>query len=251
MEAWFTQHRGQPDYSQQDALLLAGDVFQSPDLPVSSATISEDVALLAVADGVSGSPAADRASRIILELIAAASHSRIGLVDAKLIREACETFRERLARGRTYGAATTLALLHIHGRSAAVVNCGDSRVYRIRDGEWRQLSKDHTMLAELKACGELGDVDPSDVASIYKGLAHCIVADPIEANVRIHSRVVDIHAGDIVLITTDGIHETLDGGRLQNLYDPALPLPAQIDRWRDAVFAAGAPDNFSLIALKR
>lgn len=259
MDICFTQHCGQPSYDQQDSLLVNGKTYQSRNLAVTLISLEPEELLIGVADGVSGSPSAAIASRLILELLFEAFCVRRDLLDnglagARLVRHACDFFREKLARRKTYGAATTLAALHIRGSQAAMVNSGDSRVYRVRrseehEPEWRQLSRDHTLFADLQSQGKFKSVNPKDVASIYKGLAHCIVADPEEGNVRVQRQIVDIIPGDLFLLMTDGVHETLGDDNLQKLFDPDMGLADQLAQWRAAVLAAGSPDNFSLIAL--
>ncbi|NJL07451.1 MAG: SpoIIE family protein phosphatase [Methylacidiphilales bacterium] len=258
MEVWFTQHAGQHHFCQQDALLVAGGVHQSRDLPVCSLPVDEDNFLVAVADGVSGSPAAHRASTVILELLSSAVADQPdwlegGLIGGRLIRAISESFRERFARGRTYGASTTLAALHVRDGRACVLNSGDSRVYRIRSTDggqavWRLLSKDHTILNEMRAASIVQEMREDDCPSIYRGLAHCIIADPEEDNVRVHSTRIDVMAGDIFLLMTDGVHDVLGDEGLIAGYDPTIRMSAQVAAWREAVFAAGTVDNLTLVA---
>lgn len=49
---------------------------------------------------------------------------------------------------------------------------------------------------------------------------------------------------------TDGVHDTLGEAHLQSLFQPGLEPADQVRVWREAVLAAGAPDNFSLILLR-
>ena len=132
MKIWFTQHVGQPEYSQQDSLLVVDRVYQSRDLPTRSAQVSSRNVLVAVADGVSSSPSANLASQMILKLLFSAVRDGPdwldgGLLCGRSVQKIGETFREHLARGRSWGAATTLAALHIRDGHATVVDCRDSR----------------------------------------------------------------------------------------------------------------------------
>lgn len=73
---------------------------------------------------------------------------RDGFVANRHLRRVQEWLTDRLAGHlNTCGAASTLALAHIRSRRAAILNVGDSRVYHAnRQGQWWQLSKDHTVL---------------------------------------------------------------------------------------------------------
>lgn len=140
MDVWYSQHAGVPGFRQQDAILVAPDVHQTGDLPVTSAPANPADLLLGVADGVSGSPAAGQASQLILKLLSHLAFARAetlpqGLLDVATIRVAAETFRDQLLSRRAYGAATTFAILQVHAGKAVVANCGDSRVYRIAASE--------------------------------------------------------------------------------------------------------------------
>jgi serine/threonine protein phosphatase PrpC len=259
MKIWFTQHAGQPEYSQQDCLLVADRIYQSRNLPTRCAQVNSSHILVAVADGVSSSPSAHLASQMILKLLFSGVRDHPdwldgGLLCGRSVQKIAEIFRGRLARGRSWGAATTLAALHARDGHAAVVNCGDSRVYRIRpentgQPEWRQLTKDHTIFNEMLAKGLIRG-DPSDYASIYNGLAHCIIADPEEGDVRVNTTRIAVAPGDLFLLTSDGVHDVISDERLRALYNPDIDLAAQVAIWRDAVFAAGAHDNFTLAVLR-
>jgi len=251
----FAQHAGQPLFDQQDAVLINQEVRQQRDVVDSLGLAEGTDLLLAVADGVSVSPAAARASRLLLELLVhrMADHPLTPrhLLDGRMLREVHQGFCSRLAvTRRTYGAATTLAALNICRDSAAILNCGDSRVYRIRQAgegntEWQQLSEDHTLLQAFRDEGIASEDE--DYASLYNGLAHCLVADSEESDFAIHRQVVKVEPGDTFLLTTDGVHDTLGTAGLASLYNPALTTRAQVLRWREAVLAAGSPDNLSLI----
>ncbi len=77
----------------------------------------------------------------------------------------------------TRGAASTLAVAHVRGHRAAILNVGDSRVYRAsREGRWWRLSKDHTVLQDLIDRGEASP--DTEYASLYGMLAHVLSANP-------------------------------------------------------------------------
>ena len=57
--------------------------------------------------------------------------------------------------------------------------------------------------------------NPSDYASIYNGLAHCIVADPEEGDVEVNTTRIDMAPGDVFLLTSDGVHDVISDERLR------------------------------------
>ncbi|MBL8259223.1 MAG: protein phosphatase 2C domain-containing protein [Candidatus Competibacteraceae bacterium] len=260
MNIAYTLHRGKVCRQQQDGLLIDGAIYQAAALPVTALTLEKDELLVAVADGVAASGgdrriAPQQAIRIALEELVQAVRDhpewlQEGLVANRHLRRAQARLAERLAGNpRTCGAATTLALVHLKGRRAAVLNVGDSRVYGAsRAGQWRRLSKDHTVLQDLI---DRDEASPDIAyASLYQALAHALCADPEETDFAIHRARVAPAPGDTLILCSDGVHDELGEERMRALFDPALDVAAQVKVWRDAVWRKGAHDNLSLIVMR-
>lgn len=243
----YTQHCGN-NPGQQDALWAGPQVFQQRNLAPSSHD-SEDLCVwAAVADGVADSPRAERASRFVLQALAA--HAAAGaLCTAGLVRQVQAELCDALARGRTCGASTTLALAACSAERCTVVHVGDSRVYRITaDGQWQQLTRDHTQLQRMI---EDGEADPEmEYATAYNALEAYIAADGEETYFSIGCCSTQLVPRDALLVCTDGVHDTL-GTHLQALHHPQLAPLAQVRAWRRAVLQRGAPDNFSMVLVQR
>ena len=125
----YTQHRG-TDWRypvQQDALWNSVEVIQSRNRLPAGLQTHADVISLAVADGLGGTPQAERASRTVLEELAAAIQGG-GLFDGGLVRRIHARLCGRLAFGETIGSGTTLAAVQVQGEQCAVMNVDDSRV---------------------------------------------------------------------------------------------------------------------------
>jgi len=143
----FTQHRGLLSQQQQDALLVGGDLHQSPNLPARLLVTEGTSGLCALADGVASSPCPQRASRAVLEALRTidsrqGSWLQDGWIGPRLIRRHvhAQLCRQLVRDRRTRGAASTLALLQWRGNRCSLVNVGDSRIYRIDlDGRWERL----------------------------------------------------------------------------------------------------------------
>jgi serine/threonine protein phosphatase PrpC len=169
--------------------------------------VRPDAGVWAVADGMGGHEAGDLASRTVVEALQlierqpspsallSECEDRLALANAHLNRIG----RER--GGIVIG--TTLAMLLIHGRSFACVWCGDSRVYLLRGGGIRALSRDHTVLQELVGSGALG----ADEARAWAG-RHVItravgVAETLECDME--NGVLE--ADDAFVLCSDGLTE--------------------------------------------
>ena len=251
LEVAYTQHHGK-DWrfpTQQDALWDGTQVFQARNLACTQYATEGDLLSVAVADGVGSSPHAERASRLVLDAVATELAAG-ALFDIRLLRRVQGRLCDDLATGETFGAATTLAAAQIRGDRCTVMNVGDSRVYRIAGGgEWQKLSHDHTVINAMIDRGE-AEAD-REYASIYNILESCLIADDEETEFAVHLREASLLPGDSLLLCTDGVHDTLSDEVLKRLTNRSLAPLAQVQAWRKAVLAAGAPDNLSMVLVRK
>ncbi len=246
-------HRGSPP-QQQDAILFNDRVIQSPHL-LHSEQLTENDLLVAIADGVASSPSAALASRRYLAALARVKAERQAItvdpmMSARQVRAAHQLYCDELTRKRaSYGASTTLVAAHIVGRRVVVLNVGDSRAYRrSASGEVVQLSRDHTELNRLR---ESGAADASvEYASIYDSLSDCLIADPEEAGFAIHYESATFHDGEMLILCSDGVHDVLGESTWNGLMAEHAQPVTLVRETRELVIAAGAPDNFSLVAVR-
>lgn len=113
------------------------------------------------------------------------------------------------------------------------------------DDHWQQLSRDHTVLNAMIVRDETEA--GVEYAHIYHMLDACLVADNEDTGFDIHHCTAALQPGDALLLCTDGVHDTLDARTLQGLHQPALSPLEQAQAWHQAVLAAEAPDNFSMV----
>ena len=242
-------HRGSSP-EQQDAVLLASRVIQSAHL-LHSEQVDRDDLLIAVADGVATSPSAALASRRYLTALASLSPQTVGQpMNARQVRTAHQLFCDELTRKRSsYGASTTLVAAHIVGRRVAVLNVGDSRAYRRSvSGGVVQISRDHTELNRLRESG-IADAGV-EYGSIYDALSDCLIADPEETGFAIHCESLELQDGDLLILCSDGVHDVLGDAAWRALIAEHATPHALVQQTRERVLAAGAPDNFSIIAVR-
>ena len=243
----YTQHCGN-NPGQQDALWVGPQVFQQRNLAPSSHDSNDLCVWAAVADGLADSPHAERASRFVLQALA--TNSAAGaLCTARLVRQVQAELCDALARGPARGASTTLALAACSAERCTVVHVGDSRVYRIAaDGQWQQLTRDHTQLQRMIDDGEAKE--DFEYATIYNVLESYLAADGEETDFSIGCCSTQLAPGDALLLCTDGVHDTL-GAHLQTLHNPQFAPLEQVQAWRHAVLQRGAPDNFFMVLVQR
>jgi len=109
-------------------------------------------------------------------------------------------FKRRAQIGR--GSATLTAVL-IRDGAAYVAQIGDSRAYLLRDGEMRQITRDQTLMQALVDSGTLTATAARPPDMMLQSLG----SDP---SVRAVVTRVDVRAGDVFLLCTDGVSDTVD-----------------------------------------
>ena len=254
-EIAYTMHRGKQNLRQEDCILVNGALHQECVLPIAVLSLATDEALVAVADGVHSSPMPHRASRTVLEELTQAIQEhpewlQAGFVANRHLRQVQERLSNRLAdHPHTFGTASTIAVAHIQGNQAAILNVGDSRVYQTDEaGHWRRISKDHTVLQGLIDQG-LASPD-MEYASTYGMLAQVLCADHEANDFDIHRIMVTLGSGDKLVLCSDGVHDEIGEAAMWALFDPLLNVEQQTKVWRDAVWRHGAKDNLSLVVVR-
>jgi protein phosphatase len=120
--------------------------------------------LYIVADGMGGHRAGDLASSFavekIVEAVGRSMDARPALILQKAVRYANYCLYEKATENEAYrGMGTTLVALTICEGEALAVNIGDSRLYEVTEGGIRQISEDHSLVAELVRKGELSKAE--------------------------------------------------------------------------------------------
>ena len=109
------------------------------------------------------------------------------------------------------GMGTTLIGGTIHDNNFAIVNVGDSRLYRIRGDEIRQLTQDHSIVGEQKRSGIISEEEAKTHPQkhvLTSALGH-INEKPI-----IDTFLAEIEEGDLYLICSDGLYNMLEDNEI-------------------------------------
>ena len=198
------------------------------------------VFIVAVADGMGGANAGEVASSMVLEMVRDGIYGlTAGLDDTGLktsISTICRNIhqnviKEGLNDSAKRGMGTTLVgLLYYEGR-LMLINAGDSRLYRFRNGTLMQVSSDHS-LRELTRDSEA----PSNVIvnSFGGGSAFYVDVEPAG------KKALD---GDIFLLCSDGVSDMLSDEEIEEVLDK--------EGFEDALLEAaknkGGKDNISYV----
>ena len=204
--------------------------------------------LLAVADGMGGHAAGEVASSETITTISSLDSERPGIDLVSALAEAVAMANMRLQElvisdPATEGMGTTLtAMLWLDGH-AALCHIGDSRAYLLRNGQFYQITHDHTLVQSLV---DEGKITEDDVAThphrslLLRALDGRTIAEPDLSQ-------LETMPGDRLLLCSDGLsgvvteqtlHQTLS-----SVWDPdkaALQLV-------ELAIKGGGPDNITVI----
>jgi PPM family protein phosphatase len=206
--------------------------------------------LFVVADGMGGAQAGEVASKAAAESFAGelpkAAPER---VLEETIEGANRTIHE-LARKDPglagMGTTTTAAIVDLDGEEVAIGHVGDSRAYRLREGRFEQLTRDHSLVEEMRRKGQLTDAQAEDHPQrsiITRALGP-------EPEVQVDLQTVAAQPGDVFLICSDGLTTMLDDERIARTLSRATSLPSAVRALVDEANRAGGRDNITVVAFR-
>ena len=144
------------------------------------------------------------------------------------------------------GMGTTLVAMLVHGRSATIVNVGDSRAYLVNRDGIRRLTTDHSLVQMMV---ERGDLTPEQ-ARTYPGKNYITRAIGTEPVVQCDVFHLDIERGDCLLLCSDGLSNIIDDQEI--LFEVVHGVNKQYccQRLLDIAKNRGAPDNVTSILVQ-
>ena len=210
----------------------------------------------AVADGVGGSAKGEVASQTAIERLAqhTAAIVRAGSADEatrcmeRAVLEANRAvYESQLADETRRGMATTIVAAVVRdGGEVVVGHVGDSRLYTIGGGggQARQVTDDHTVVAELVRTGRI----TADDAAHHPQRNVITRARGPEGDVSVDSFVVHVGPGDWLLACSDGLTEHVADGELaravlEHPHDPDAAVRALVDLANER----GGSDNITVV----
>ncbi len=214
-----------------------------------------DRGLVLLADGMGGYNAGEVASQLVIDTVAAellpVLEKMNGSIGEKEIVSAIEIsnlaiFNAVEQNAELNGMGTTLVLAVFSGQQAAFAHVGDSRLYRLRDGKFEQLTSDHSMLQELLDRGmfktEEEAVDAGVPSSVLtRGLG-------VEYDIEVDFREEDLKDGDIYLLCSDGLSGMIPDEAIHSVLESLQEdLPGAADLLTKLALENGGKDNISLI----
>ena len=207
--------------------------------------------LFAVADGMGGHAAGEVASSIAVETLAErfhVDHSANGLADA--VRAANRAVWERAqADHHLRGMGTTITAVALvkdgDDEVLAVVNVGDSRAYRLQQGELEQLTEDHSLVEELVRSGRISTEEAQ--GHPQKHVLTRVLG--VEPDVDVDCFRVLPTKGDRFLLASDGLFNEVDDATIASTLRRTAEPDEAARTLVDMAKSAGGSDNITVVVV--
>ena len=142
------------------------------------------------------------------------------------------------------GMGTTLSVLWMSDNFVYIGHVGDSRVYLLRDGEFKQMTLDHSLVEQLVREGVLTEEEAQN-HPMRNIITRAIGTDEsVEVDVVVEER----RKGDLWLACSDGLHGLVDDRQIRDALRQYAPEKAA-DVLLKAALDAGGRDNVTLVSV--
>jgi protein phosphatase len=206
--------------------------------------------IFVVADGMGGAQAGEVASKTAAE---AFDRDLPSGSPEPFLRETIETANRQIhelagADPSRAGMGTTITAVIIDSESeeVGIGHVGDSRAYRLRDGKLEQLTRDHSLVEEMRRKGQLTDEQAEDHPQrsiITRALGP-------EPEVEVDVQTVPAAPGDVFLVCSDGLTTMLSDEKIAGLLAGATSMEAAVRALVDEANRAGGRDNITALAFR-
>lgn len=221
-----------------------------------------ELGLLVLADGMGGLKAGEVASAMAVEVVTRelvdvlrsldpgqsdddTGYALESLAVGRAVVRANETiFQVAQSQPQCAGMGTTLVVLLFYDDRLTVAHVGDSRMYRLRDGEFEQITLDHSLVQELVNRGfytpeEAREATHKNIVTRALGIGEDVEYDLLEEVAL---------PGDTFLLCSDGLNDMVDDPTIRAiLLENQDNLDAAVDRLVGAANDNGGRDNVSVL----
>jgi PPM family protein phosphatase len=205
--------------------------------------------LFAVADGMGGAKAGEVASAVAVDAVEGAQESSEPTEAqlANIVREANRRIYDlAVADESRRGMGTTLTLAKLHGDEVSLAHVGDSRAYRLRGGELEQLTRDHSLVAELERSGQI----TPEAAENHPQRSIITRALGPEPDVEVDTYTLAGRDEDVFLICSDGLTSMISDDEVASILRSAGSLDEAADGLVRAANQSGGKDNITVILFR-
>lgn len=199
--------------------------------------------LYAVCDGMGGARAGEVASERACTTLAARVAAGDDVADAARAANAA-VYDAAAGDPSLAGMGTTLTAMVLEGAVARFAHVGDSRAYLLREGRLSQVTDDHSVVGQMIRGGEL----TAEQAAVHPMRSILTRALGTEPAVDVDTYEVEVRAGDVLLLCSDGLTGMVPDERIARLLrhdDPEESAAALVKQAR----RGGGLDNITVVVV--
>lgn len=202
----------------------------------------EPVQLFAVADGMGGQAAGEKASALAVRYMGALHAAVEGGEEAREAIAHCTAEANEAVVALQRDAGSTLVMLLLAGGAARVAWLGDSRAYLMREGQLYRLSEDHTEAQRMRNLG----IEPIGGRSANVLTRHLGMDIPGLVVEPSFAKDIELKKRDVFLLCSDGLTGLVEEERIACILDESeRPARALVE----AALAAGGADNVTALVV--
>jgi PPM family protein phosphatase len=217
-------------------------------------SVNEDSLVLAppffaVADGMGGAKAGEVASAMAADTFDGESDSGEPAEAqlTRILREANRRIYELAVSDDSHrGMGTTVTAAKVTGDEVSLGHVGDSRAYRLRDGELEQLTRDHSLVAELERSGQI----TPEAAEHHPQRSIITRALGPEPDVQVDTYTLAGRDGDLFLICSDGLTSMISDDELGSILRSSDSLEEAAESLVRAANQSGGKDNITVVMFR-
>jgi protein phosphatase len=206
--------------------------------------------IFVVADGMGGAQAGEVASKAAAD---AFDRDLPEIPPERFLRETIEEANRRihdLARADPsragMGTTITAAIVDAQKEEVGIGHVGDSRAYRLRRGKLERLTRDHSLVEEMRRKGQITDAQAEDHPQrsiITRALGP-------EPEVEVDLQTVPAAPGDVFLLCSDGLTTMVDEERIAAILATADSMREAVRTLVDEANGAGGRDNITALGFR-
>ncbi|MDO4182079.1 MAG: Stp1/IreP family PP2C-type Ser/Thr phosphatase [Coriobacteriia bacterium] len=203
--------------------------------------------LFAVADGMGGHAAGEVASEIAIEVLTERAPDHL---NAEALAHAVEEANLEViaaaadGRGRE-GMGTTMTAAMLEGERVCIAQVGDSRAYLLHQGELQQITRDHSLMADLIEAGQITEEE----ARVHPNRS--VITRALGSNPSMKPDIyeINVEAGDRLLLCSDGLSSMITNEEIQRIMAHTSDPQRCASQLVNEAVAAGGFDNITVIVV--
>jgi serine/threonine protein phosphatase PrpC len=216
-------------------------------VPKDKAMMAKKGALFIVADGMGGHAAGEVASEIAVNTVCNVYYQATGDDVATALEIAVKSanaiiYQQAVENSAQHGMGTTCVAAVLRGNAVYIANVGDSRAYLVRNGLVRQLSQDHSWVAEQVRSGAMTE-NEAQTHAMRNMITRSLGFYP---DVDVDLFVEQVVEGDSVVLCSDGLSGMVNDNELLKIVDHFAPQES-VYRLIELANAQGGVDNITAL----